>query len=120
MYLSGLKIARIGNSSLTYHTAIFAAKNDSAPFNNGDLVLGHFKDETNIKARVLDHFEDSSCCTGEYIHVFVNPNNGNKPCNISEEWRKVLKRLTWKCVMIFVFYQLKLLNSYKKSTINHT
>ena len=56
--------------------------------------MGHFKDETNIKARVLDHFEDASCCTGEYIHVFVNPKNGNKPCNISEEWRKVLKRLT--------------------------
>ena len=94
VYLSGLKIARIGNSSLTYHTAIFAAKNERAPFINGDLVMGHFKDETNIKARVLDYFEDSSCCTGEYIHVFVNPKNGNKPCNISEEWRKVLKRLT--------------------------
>ena len=87
-----MKIAHIGNSSLTYHTSIFAAKDDTAPFNKGDLVMGNFKDENDISG-VLDHFEDTSCCTGEYIHVFVNPKNENKPCHISEEWRKVLKRL---------------------------
>ena len=55
--------------------------------------MGHFKDDKDIKSRVLNQFEDSSCCTGEYIHVFVNPKNGNKPCPISDDWREVLQRL---------------------------
>ena len=72
---------------------MFAAKNERMPFCNGDLVLGHFKDDNNVHVNVLDYFEDSPCCTGEYTHVFVNPQKGNKPCRISEEWRTVLSRL---------------------------
>jgi acyl-CoA thioesterase FadM len=93
IYLSGLKVTHLGNSSLTYQTSMFAARNETQPFSGGDLVLGHFKDDIEDKSKVLDHFEETACCTGEYTHVFVNPNNGNKPSYISDEWRKVLCRL---------------------------
>ena len=72
---------------------MFAPRNEKHPFSCGDLVLGHFKDDIEEKSEIFYHFEDTACCTGEYIHVFVNPNNDNKPSYISDEWRKVLCRL---------------------------
>ena len=93
IYLSGLRISKIGNSSLTYQTSLFAAKDENSSFSGGNLVLGNFKDELDVEAHVLNHFEDTACCTGEYIHVFVNPKKGNTPSKISDEWRDVLKRL---------------------------
>ena len=72
---------------------MFAAKNEEHPFRCGDLVLWHFLDDIEETSTIVDHFEDTSCCTVEYVHVFVNPNNGNKPSCISDEWRKVICRL---------------------------
>ena len=72
IYLSGSRISKIGNSSLTYQTSLFAAKDENSSFSSCNLVLGNFKDELDVEAHVLNHFEDTACCTGEYIHVFLN------------------------------------------------
>lgn len=93
IYLAGLSISHIGNTSLIYKTSMFSAKNETLSFCGGDLVQGHFKDDVNVHSQVLDHFEDSACCIGEYIHVFVNPQNANRPCKIPEDWKNTLHRL---------------------------
>ena len=82
---------------------MFAAKDENKPINGGNLVLGHFIDDPEDTTDIFDNFEDTSCCTGEYVHVFVNPNNGNKKVYISDEWRKVLGRLL-SCLFVLIRY----------------
>ena len=51
IYLSGLRISKIGNSSLTYQTSLFAAKDENSSFSGGNLVLGNFKDSDGLKIK---------------------------------------------------------------------
>lgn len=46
VYLAGMSVAKIGNSSVTYKTALFPAKNTSSKVLT-DLTNGHFATEVN-------------------------------------------------------------------------
>ena len=86
----GLSVPHVGNTSLLYKTAMFAPKDNNLSLVGGNFAHGHFKHDPDICSHILDRFEDSACCTGEYVHVFVNPKNDNRPTTIPDDWRKTL------------------------------
>jgi len=55
---------------------------------SGDLVRGHFPGD-----KILSEFSSSAVCTGESVHVFVDPKNGNRPVPIPESWKVQLRKL---------------------------
>jgi len=67
--------------------ALFAPKDPKEPVLS-DLVQGHFSGDNTIES-----FEENAVCTGEYVHVLVDPNNGNKPASIPMDWMKSLQLL---------------------------
>jgi hypothetical protein len=68
---------------------LFAPKDPSEPIIS-DLVRGHFAGD-----RVLEKFEESAVCTGEYVHVLVDPKNDNKPAAIPDDWRGPLQLIKY-------------------------
>jgi len=88
VYLAGLGISKIGNSSLTYKLALFPPKDESKSMLL-DPVCGHFDKDK----EVLNNFDTEAICLGEYIHVFVNPKSGNKPVRIPDSYREQLRKL---------------------------
>jgi acyl-CoA thioesterase FadM len=42
----------------------------------------------------LTEFSESAVCTGEYVHVLVDPESGNRPKPIPDTWKPELLRLT--------------------------
>ena len=67
--------------------ALFPPKFEDEPI-SGDLVRGHFSDD-----KILSNFETSAVCTGEYVHVFVDPKSGNRPISIPDSWKVQLQKL---------------------------
>ena len=87
VYLVGMKLPKIGKSSLNYQLAMFPMlqSNISANFTHG-----YFADDLK---EVSEKFDETASAVGHSVHVFVDPNDGNKPTPIPDEWRKVLKKL---------------------------
>ena len=89
VYLIGLKIPKIGKTSLAYQLGMFPmsdiTKNVSA-----NITHGYFQEEL---GQIGDKFENLASCVGESVHVFVDPEKDNKPTPIPDEWRNILQKL---------------------------
>ena len=70
-----------------YQLALFPPLNEDKSVTS-DLVRGHFAGDP-----VLADFSDSAVCIGHYVHVFVDPKNGNRPILIPESWRSELAKI---------------------------
>ena len=89
VYMAGLAVESLGNSSVTYRLGLFPLINPTESLSS-DLVQGHFKDDP-----VLDKVDELTITTGSSTHVFVDPGTG-KPTPIPDSWRKGLRRLMQK------------------------
>lgn len=86
IYLAGLGVSHIGNSSVKYQLGLFPKiEPDSSLL--CDLVQGHWPEDPQVK-----EFAESSAVTGEFVHVFVSPETG-KSCPIPGLWRPQLEKL---------------------------
>ena len=70
-----------------FQLALFPPLDESKSVSS-DLVRGHFSDD-----QVLADFSDSAACTGHYVHVFVDPKNGNRPIQIPDPWKSELGKI---------------------------
>ena len=89
VYMAGLAVESLGNSSVRYRLGLFPLINPTESLSS-DLVQGHFKDDP-----VLDKVDELTITTGSSTHVFVDPGTG-KPTPIPDSWRKGLRRLMQK------------------------
>jgi len=89
IYLAGLSVSHIGNSSIKYQLGLFP-KISPASSLLCDMVQGHWPEDDQVEA-----FEESSAVTGEFVHVFVSPDTG-KSCPIPGLWRPQLQKLMAK------------------------
>lgn len=90
VYLAGMSVSKIGNSSVTYKTGIFELKSGEE-YPRLDLQLGHFREDI---GEALRKYSADSICVGSYTHVFVDPAGGNKPVKIPQVMRKSLERIS--------------------------
>jgi len=89
VYMAGLSVARLGNSSVQYKLALFPLADPTQSL-YVDMVRGHtFTDP------VMDMVEDNALVEGEYVHVFVDPKT-EKSTPISQQWREGLAKLMVK------------------------
>ena len=72
---------------ISFQVALFPPKCEDKSI-SGDLVRGHFSGD-----KILSDFSSSAVCTGESVHVFVDPKNGNRPVPIPESWKVQLQKL---------------------------
>lgn len=86
VYMAGLAVEGLGNSSVRYRLGLFPLTNptESLPC---DLVHGHCKGDP-----VLDKVDGLTVTTGCSTHVFVDPGTG-KPTPIPDVWREGLRCL---------------------------
>ena len=85
-YLVGLKIKKMGRSSVTYHASLFPHNNfviGGKGYNEGEFVT-----EGQHKSLELS----KSLCDGVYTHVFVDPKTG-KPSSLPGDFRSALIKL---------------------------
>jgi len=87
VYLAGLAVSKLGNTSVRYKLGLFplVRPQDSFPL---DLVQGHDQGEQQI----LDRIADTTIVTGDYVHVFVEPAT-EKSTPVPSNWREGLGRL---------------------------
>lgn len=90
VYLIGMKLPKIGRTSLTYQLAMFPMVDASSSI-DANMTHGYFHNE--LSQSLSDQFKDSASCVGSSVHVFVDPSQGNKPTPIPDEWRTTLERL---------------------------
>jgi len=86
VYMAGLAVEGLGNSSVRYRLGLFPLINPTESI-SCDLVQGHDKDDP-----VLDKVDELTVTTGSSTHVFVDPATG-KPTPIPDAWREGLQRL---------------------------
>lgn len=86
VYMAGLTVESLGNSSVRYRLGLFPLINPTESF-LGDLVQGHDQDDP-----VLAKVDELTVTTGSSTHVFVDPATG-KPTPIPDVWREGLRRL---------------------------
>ena len=87
--LIGLKIPKIGKTSLTYQLGMFPMIDSNIDL-TANLTHGYFTEEL---GKIGDNFENQAACVGDSVHVFVNPEQNNKPTPIPIEWMKSLEKL---------------------------
>lgn len=86
VYMAGLSVAKIGNSSVTYKLGLFPLVNsDDSLF--VDVIKGH-----QCTDPVMDMVQDKALVVGGYVHVFVDPIT-EKSAPISDAWRNGLSKL---------------------------
>lgn len=86
VYMAGLCVAKLGNSSVKYKLALFPLVDPTQSLYT-DMVRGHTCTDP-----VMDMIEDKALVEGEYVHVFVDPKT-EKSTPISQEWREGLTKL---------------------------
>jgi len=86
VYMAGLCVAKLGNSSVKYKLALFPLVDPTQSLYT-DMVRGH-----SCTDPVMDMVEDKALVEGEYVHVFVDPKT-EKSTAISQEWRNGLGKL---------------------------
>jgi len=86
VYMAGLAVEGLGNSSVRYRLGFFPLIDPSKSF-LCDPVQGHDKDDP-----ILDKLDDLTITTGNSTHVFVDPGSG-RPTPIPGQWREGLQRL---------------------------
>lgn len=89
LYLIGLRIPKIGRTSLHYQLGLFPLANPDQEF-IGNMTHGYFCGEDNSK---IEAFVKNASCLGDYVHVFVDPANDNRPAPVPEEWKPILQKL---------------------------
>ena len=102
VYMAGLAVEGLGNSSVRSVASVLGAFGCIEPFQVSswtfplidpsksflcDPVQGHDKDDS-----ILDKVDDLTITTGNSTHVFVDPGSG-KPTPIPGQWREGLQRL---------------------------
>ena len=92
VYLIGMKIPKIGKTSLHYKMGMFPMKN---PDENlyANMTHGYFHDDLDFK-QLSEKFKSDASCIGESVHVFVDPEKNNLPSNFPDDWRPILQKLT--------------------------
>ena len=86
VYMAGLSVAKLGNSSVKYKLGLFPLTDPTEAL-YVDMVRGHTCTDP-----VLDMVEEKALVVGEYVHVFVDPET-EKSTPISKEWREGLSKL---------------------------
>ena len=90
MYLAGLGVNKLGNSSVQYQLALFPQQRDGEDLLL-NLVNGHAATDS-----VIQQFGAKGLVQGESVHVFVDPDT-RKPTPIPGSWRDRLQELSLKC-----------------------
>lgn len=85
----GLKVSKIGRTSLSYSAGLFPMKDPSHPL-IANMTHGYFSGELEKLENV---FEENASCVGESVHVFVDPTKGNKTKPIPIEWTEMIARI---------------------------
>lgn len=99
VYMAGLAVVKLGNSSVRYKLGLFPLHSPSLPF-PCDLVLGHWSGSELLsephsqgtEPRVLARVVEVAAVTGDSTHVFVDPAN-SKPTPIPQDWRQGLANI---------------------------
>jgi len=86
VYMAGLSVAKLGNSSVKYKLGLFPLTDPTESL-YVDMVRGHTCTDP-----VLDMVEEKALVVGEYVHVFVDPET-EKSTPISKDWREGLSKL---------------------------
>jgi len=86
VYMAGLAVEGLGNSSVRYRLGLFPLTNPTESL-SCDLVHGHCQGDP-----VLDKVDELTVTTGSSTHVFVDPGTG-KPTTIPDLWRESLRCL---------------------------
>jgi len=86
VYMAGLRVAKLGNSSVKYKLALFPLVDPTQSLYT-DMVRGHTCTDP-----VMDMVVDKALVEGEYVHVFVDPET-EQSTPISPEWRDGLAKL---------------------------
>ena len=89
MYLAGLGVSKLGNSSVQYQLALFPQQHD------GEDVLLNLVNGHSATDSVIEHFGAKGLVRGESVHVFVDPDT-RKPTPIPGSWRDGLQELSIK------------------------
>jgi len=89
IYLIGMKIPKIGKTSMSYQLGMFPMIDANANI-SANLTHGYFAEEL---GQLGDSFENLASCVGDSVHVFVNPQQNNNPTPIPNEWRTTLQKL---------------------------
>lgn len=89
VYLVGMSLAHLGNSSLRYKLAVFSLRNqdEKTPL---DFVQGYFTQDNPPP----DLFENEANAVGQFVHVTVDPAT-NSPVRVPMRWRDNLEKI--KC-----------------------
>ncbi len=93
IYLVGMGLSKIGNTSLKYQMSMFAPKDPNEAI-EANMTHGYYTQD--LPTKLAAKFEADACCIGESVHVFVDPKNNNKPAPIPDSWRPVLSKLIIK------------------------
>lgn len=86
VYMAGLAVSKLGNSSVRYRLGLFPLLSPSQPF-PCDPVQGH-----RAQDQVLSGVSSPALVTGDSTHVFVDPAT-QKATAISQPWRSGLEEL---------------------------
>jgi len=86
VYMAGLAISKLGNSSVRYRLGLFPLSSPCDPF-LCDMIQGH-----QAKDPVLTRVHHTALVTGDSTHVFVDPDS-KKASPISRDWREGLSHL---------------------------
>ncbi|TRY78085.1 hypothetical protein TCAL_16726 [Tigriopus californicus] len=94
VYLGGLAITKLGQSSVDYEMGLFALNSDQFHTQNFNLVHGNFLAD-------LGHvdLDEKSRCLGQFTHVFVDPKRGFRPTPIPSPVKVILQKLCTSTVV---------------------
>ena len=87
IYLAGLGVSKLGNSSVQYELTLFPQKDEGEDVLL-NLVNGHGGDDP-----VVERFGEEGLVSGKYVHVFVDPDT-EKSTPIPIAWKEGLKQLS--------------------------
>ena len=87
IYLAGLGVSKLGNSSVQYELTLFPQKDEGEDVLL-NLINGHGGDDP-----VVERFGEQGLVSGKYVHVFVDPDT-EKSTPIPNAWKEGLKQLS--------------------------
>ena len=91
VYLVGMRIVKLGKTSLNYQLGMFPMVNNDKLL-NANMTHGYFQEQL-LNDDIAKIFELEANCVGESVHVFVDPAKDNKPAAIPENWKENLSKL---------------------------
>ncbi len=93
LYLQGSAVERIGRSSVRYRLSLFEQTGDPNVPLHADYLNGHFASDEGAD-KILDRFGESAFYLCTLTHVYVDPENGERPVKeLSENIARNLKRI---------------------------